>query len=195
MRHRLIILLEIILVAGAITGAVFIFRHPDRHDDKTAGNTQVKGASYQAQKPACAFFTLSDAKKLLGDDAKAGNNPAYEPGGTSIYTSSCTYSTHKGTVQPAGATAGSKQSATLLIRQPNTDKGTQTIQGEFGELKPTGVQDVAGYGDSAFWDPAHGEFNILKNNNWYVLSIGPPAPSGRSLDQAKSMADLLLPKL
>lgn len=189
MKHRLIILAELIVIIAAIVAAVFIFRHPDRHDDKTAQNTPVQSAA--SQKPACKYFTLTDAKQLLGDGAKAGTNPVYESLGSNVYTSSCTYTLEP----PLSQAAAVKKAATLVVRQPKADKGLQSIQSEFGALKPVDAQDVGGYGDSAFWDADKGELNILKNNNWYVLSIGPSTPSQRSLDQAKAMADLLLPKL
>lgn len=189
MNRRWVILLEFILVITAVAAAVIIFRHPDRHDDKTATSNPVQ-PYYPKSAQACQRFTLEDAKRLLGEDAKAGTNPIYESNGANLYVSSCTYTKQAVPGQPAAA----RQAAALLMRQPKTEKGAQSNQSEFG-LRPAAAQDVGGYGDGAFWDSAHGELNILKGNIWYILSIGPSTPSERSLDQTKSMADLLLPKL
>lgn len=192
MRHKLIIALEVIAISAAVVAALFIFKHPDRHDDKTANgpaSQQPAGLPQRAQ--ACLRYTLADAKQLMGDTAKPGSNPVYESDGANLYTSSCTYAKQ---ISP-GQTDGDKTSSTLLMRLPKTDKGTLSNQNEFGPLVPADATQLTGYGDKAFWDPDHGELNILKNDIWYVLSIGPAAPVSRSLDQVKAMADLLLPKL
>jgi len=187
MRRRLIITLEVVLVTAAIAAAFFIIKHPDRHDDKVSDTTQQAPKAAQA----CQRYPLADAKRLLGQDAKASTNPIYDSNGTNLYTSSCTYTEES----LPGQQPGVKQSSTLTMRQPQTDKGIQSNQGEFGRLKPVNSQVVDGYGDSAYWDPTHGELNILKSNIWYVLSIGPSTPAERQLDQTRRMADLLLPRL
>lgn len=35
---------------------------------------------------------------------------------------------------------------------------------------PSGAQVVQGYGDNAYWDPSLYQLNILKGNNWYILT-------------------------
>jgi hypothetical protein len=187
MRHKLIIFSEVVLVAAAIAAAFFIIKHPDRHDDKISVNTQPAPRAAQA----CKLYTLTDAKRLLGQQAKPSTNPIYDSNGSNLYTSSCTYTEES----PPGQQPEIKQSSTLTVRRPQTDKGIQSNQGEFGPLKPVDSQVVDGYGDSAFWDPTHGELNVLRTNTWYEFSIGPSTPADRTLDQAKRMADLLLPSL
>jgi len=190
MRRKLTIFFEVLLLVAAVSAALFIFKHPDRHDDKTASKNSSKTVSLPQQAGACQRFSLADAKQLIGSDAKAANNPIYESNGSDLYVSSCSY-----TESPLPGPPTSKKAAELLMRQPRTDKGNISNNNEFGPLKPADSQDVAGYGDAAFWDPDHGQLNILKDNIWYVLSIGLSTPSDRSLDNTKTMADLLSPKL
>jgi len=191
MRRKLIIAFEVILIVAAVSAVVFILKHPDRHDDKTTGGNPSQQTAYVKQVLACQRYTLADAKQLLGKDANASTSPIYDSSGANLYTSSCTYTTQA----IPGQTNTRKTSSTLLMRQPKSDKGTLSNQNEFGSLVPATAIPITGYGDKAFWDPTHGELNILKGNIWYVLSIGPATPADRGLDQAKSMADLLLPKL
>jgi len=189
MRHKLTIAIEVLLIAAAIAAVYFIFKHPDRHDDKTNSPQPVSVTPKKAL--ACQRYTLADAKQLLGQSAKASTSPKTDSSGGNLYTSSCTYTKQA----LPGQESSAKQSSTLTIRQPQSEKGVQSNQGEFGPLIPKDAQIVDGYGDKAFWDPDHGELNILKAYIWYEFSIGPTNPGDRTLDQTKPMADLLLPKL
>jgi hypothetical protein len=189
MRHKLTIAFEVLLIAAAVAAVYFIFKHPDRHDDKTS--SQPPAAVTPKKALACQRYTLVDAKQLLGQSAKASTSPTADSNGGNLYTSSCTYTEQ---VLP-GQQTSVKQSSTLIIRQPQSEKGVQSNQGEFGPLIPKDAQVIDGYGDKAFWDPERGELNILKADIWYEFSIGPTNPSERTLDQTKPMADLLLPKL
>jgi len=192
MKRKLVILVEVLLVAVAVIGAVFIFRHPDRHDDKTANASTTQADTSAKNSEACQRFTLAEAKQLLGNQAKAGSNPVPDSNDQDLNVSSCTYTQQN---LPDQQPPQKHQAATLLMRRPLSSKATQTNQAEFGPLKPTDVQDVSGLGDKAYWDPEHGQLNILKGDIWYVLSIGTSTPAERSLDQTRTMADLLLPKL
>jgi hypothetical protein len=139
---------------------------------------------------ACSIFTLPDAKVLLGDTAKGGElSPVTISKDVNIST--CSYKQDNGNNVPVT----SNKLASLKVNFPNSDKGRISNQNQFSALKPANVQDMAGYGASAYWDSDHGQLNILKNNTWYILSYGPVTPDKRSLDETKKMADLLIEKL
>jgi hypothetical protein len=187
MRRLLIYAGAIVLLAGAIAAIVLAKEHSNQHDDDTSQSTTVPKL---APKKACNVFKLSDAKELLGDTAKGGVNPIYESS-NDLDVSTCTYTQDPG----ENAAVSSRKSATLLVRAPLTNKGKLSNQNEFGPLEPGGVQDVSGYGDNAYWDPQHGQLNILKHDTWYIVSYGPTSPTDRTLDDAKKLADILINKM
>jgi hypothetical protein len=189
MRKVLYYLIAIVLV-GAAAAAIFVAtKNTKSHDDK-ASSAVPAAKKPAALKNACDIFTLADAKQLLGDNAKGGQNPIYESNGN-LNVSSCTYTQDQGTNVPVAA----RSSATLLLRLPNNQDAATGNSNQFGLVKPTDAQDVSGYGDVAFWDPTHGQLNILKSNSWYILSYGPVTPADRTLDQTKQLADELINKL
>lgn len=181
-------LLGLILVAAAAVAIVVAAKNSKSHNDNTSDSgTQAVTKKTPSAKDACSIFTLADAKLLLGTDAKGGEN-GVSTSSEDLSVSTCTYT-------DSDTPASTSQSATLLVRAPKTEKGITSNHNEFGPLKPTGVQDVPGYGDSAYWDAEHGQLNILKNNNWYILSNGPVTPGDRTLDQTTKLADILISKL
>jgi hypothetical protein len=192
MRRFLAYLLALILVAGAAVAVVFATKHSKSHDDKSNNNpTAVKAEHTTATtKNACTIFTLADAKQLMGDTAKGGSNPIFDSS-KDFDVSTCTYTQDQG----ANAPVSSRKSATLLVQAPKTDIGTASNQKEFGPLKPGGVQDIPGYGDQAYWDPGHGQLNILKKNVWYIVSYGPSTPSDRTLGQTRQLADMIIGRM
>jgi hypothetical protein len=191
MRRFWIYGLGIILIAAAVTAAVFATQHSKSHDDKITNSPVAKTKQpTPGTKNACSIFTLADAKQLLGDTAKGGISPIYTTT-TDFEVSTCSYTQDQG----ANAPVSSKKSATLLMQAPRTETGIASNLKEFGPLKPTGVQDLPGYGDQAYWDAEHGQISILKKNVWYILSNGPNTPSNRTLDDAKLLADMLINKM
>jgi len=191
MRKLWFYLLAIILVGGTAAAIFAAVKNSKSHDDNSSAGRTASPAKKPEAKRACLIFTLADAKQLLGDTAKGGVNPIYDNPQGDLAVTSCTYTQDQG----ANAPVSSRQSATLLVRVPLSDGAIASNQSQFGAVKPLDVQDVDGYGDKAYWDSSHGQLNILKDNTWYVLSYGPAAPAGRSLDQTKQMADEIVAKL
>ncbi|MBX4188587.1 hypothetical protein KW792_00625 [Candidatus Saccharibacteria bacterium] len=187
-KHTALHVLGLALLVLAVLVSLFAWRQSASHDDDTATSSGIK-APKKANR-ACQIFTLSDARTLLGESAKTGQSPA-DATSPDLNVSTCTYTQPNGT----GVPVSERKSASLLARIPKTEKGTNSNQSEFGPLKPTTVQDVPGYGEQAFWDADHGQLNILKNNNWYILSFGSVSPDQRSLQETQQMADLLIVKL
>jgi hypothetical protein len=171
-------------VVAAIAAVFLAAKDFKSHDDKSVSQP-VSAPAKTASNRACQIFTSAEAQDLLDSSVKAGQN-LVSTASPDLNISTCTY-TQSG--------VANRNSASLLVRVPTTDKGITSNNNEFGPLKPTTVQDVSGYGDSAYWDAEHGQLNILKNNNWYILSFGAAVPSSRSLEQTRQMADLLIDKL
>jgi len=180
----------LILIAAAAAAIFLAVKDSKSHDDQAVPGSAATSATPAAVDKACQVFTLAEAKTLLGDSVKGGPKPVAATS-ADLEVSTCTYIQSSG----SGVSVASRKTASLLVRVPKTDKGLASNNNEFGPLKPPTVQEVDGYGDHAYWDADHGQLNILKNNNWYVLSYGPTSPSDRSLDQTRQLADLLIDKM
>ena len=189
MRRAGIYIIGLVLIAAAIAAVSLAAKDSKSHDDKTAAQSSTTDKSVVKSK-ACLIFSAADAKTLLGGNVKGGQSTVTDTS-PDLDISTCTYNQSTDT----GVSVSGRKSASLLVRVPETNKGIASNNNEFGPLKPSTVQDVAGYGDQAYWDAVHGQLNILKNNNWYILSYGPASPASRSLQQTQQMADLLIDKL
>lgn len=173
----------IVIVALAAVIAVVVLNNqktaaPDSNSQPTNSSTKQTYSSPQA----CDVLTLDVAKKISAGVA-ANDTQAADTNTDSIVVSNCNY---------YDATA--KISIALLVRGAKDETGANSNKAQFDTL-PSGAQSVSGYGDKAYWDVNFGQLNILKNNNWYILSSGPATPSSRTLDAAKLLADSIIEKL
>lgn len=185
-------LIPFIAIIIAIAATFFVL-NAGKNKDSSAPKNQSTQANF-VTKQACELFTLDDAKKVLGDTAVKSEDAG--TGGASsddIEVSQCFYQL------PAGADITSitnQKQASLLVRSAKTQTGADSNKDYFnGSTKPENVQDVAEYGDAAFWSPDYGQLNILKGNQWYILQVGPAALSGRTQADAKKLADVIISKL
>ena len=193
MKRIYIYIIGVVLVVAAAAGILIARENSQDHTDKAGSANKSAAIDRSTAFPnikACNIFSLADAKQVLGDSAKGGASGA-SSSSSDLEVSACSYSQSSGASAPVSAT----KSASLLVRAPKTGAGTTSNQKQFGQLKPTGSEPVPGYGDNAYWDPQLGQLDILKNNAWYILSNGPITPAERTLDQAKTLADLLINKM
>jgi hypothetical protein len=190
MRKLALYLLAVILIAAAAGAAYAATKNTKNHDDDGQIAPTTNAKKNPAVRSACDIFTLADAKELLGDSVKGGEKTS-ESTSKDVNVSVCAYTQDHGANVPVSG----RKSATLEARIPLTSGGAASNQNQFGPLKPVDVEAVTGYGDNAYWDQVHGQLNILKGNNWYILSAGASSPSDRTLEQAKQLADILEPKL
>lgn len=78
----------------------------------------------------------------------------------------------------------------ILVRVAITSAGAKTNKDQFGDLRPKGVQDVSGLGDSAYYNVEFGQLNVLKGGNWYIITSYSGSLKG-TLDANKLLADKL----
>lgn len=187
MRRVWLYVISAVLILGAATAIIAAMGDSKDHSQSPAPATSQSVAF--PQRKACSIFSLADAKQVLGDSAKGGSNNPDSP--EDLDVSACSYTQDAGSNVPVSG----HKSASLLVRAPKSGAGTTSNQNQFGRLKPADSQPVTGYGDNAYWDPQYGQLNILKHNSWYILSNGPITPSERTLDQAETLADILINKL
>jgi hypothetical protein len=186
-------IIGLVLVAGAVAGVILAMNSSKAHDDNShpASVQKKPSVSISPKKQACGIFTLADAKQLLGDSAKGGESQV-DTSSPDVDVTTCNYLQD---LSSSNVPVSSSKSAVLTVKIPKTQNGIKSNLGQFGPIKPAAVQDVSGYGDSAYWDPEHGQLDILKNNTWYILSYGSTTPASRTLDEAKQLADLLINKM
>lgn len=137
---------------------------------------------------ACDVLTKEVAENLLGTGAQYGDTNAGNADSSDISVSSCSYTS------PAGTNTNETEVASVLARVALTQTGADSNKAVFATL-PTDAVDVNGYGESAFWNPNYGQLNILKNNNWYILSFGSFIIDSRTAGEAKQLGDLLIATL
>jgi hypothetical protein len=173
-------------------GVFLTVKSYQKHENQNSASSGGEAKQFSPQK-ACEIFAFGDAKKILGDQAQKSDVNTPDASSEDIEVSQCFYE------QPAGDTLASIKSqkqATFIVRGAKNQNGVEGNDAVFkGSLKPTEAQDIAGYGDGAFWNPQFGQFNVYKNGNWYILSVGPATPSEKTLDDAKKLADVLIGKL
>lgn len=149
---------------------------PDSQSDRAS-----QKITYSPPK-ACDILTLDAARKIDAGVA-ANDTPSSDVSSNSISVSNCNY-----------YNITTKVSVGLLVRGAKNSDGAESNDDQFKSL-PVGAQSVDKYGDVAYWDPAFGQLNILKNNNWYIISSGLATPKDRTLEEAKKLADIISDKL
>jgi hypothetical protein len=127
---------------------------------------------------ACKSFTPAIAKEVLSGNATSttpSDTTALQASNTQL--SSCAYTADSNTLQ-------------LTIRDAQGSLGTSENATRFGSGRPSGVTTVDGYGQSAYWDPATHQLNVLKENDWYILTRTSGGQPG-DLNGTKALADKL----
>lgn len=189
-KRTIVLIVAIVVVCG---GTVFWLLQSGGSGSQSSDSSasQQKSELDSKLERACTLFTENNAKTLLGSGAvhvTAGDEPA-DSYSDAIATSRCTYSDQDSSQTVA---VEAQKFAILTARVPRTDAGKLANEQVFqsGSLPP-GAEIVAGYGETAFWNPEFGQLNILANGEWYVLEYGSPLPQSRSLGDTLKFADIV----
>lgn len=177
MNKKFIWIIALVVLVFGVVAAIVV-----NNQKTTAPDSQSnKKSTYDAPK-ACDILTAGLAQKI---DAGLTANESPDSGASSdaISVSNCNY-----------YSVSTRVSVGLLVRAAKSDIGAKSNSDQFVTLPP-GSEPVEGYGDRAYWDPSFGQLNILKNNNWYILSSGPVVAKDRTLADTKKLADLIADKL
>jgi hypothetical protein len=150
-----------------------------------------------ASKPVpCSFFTLDNAKSLLGKTAtKGGIAPMSQVSAKDFTAENCTYSQN---AQGVGGNIGSQsiKTASVVVRTTKTAQANTFVDFLFAQGKPKTAQDLSGYGEKAYWDPAQGILYVKKGNKFITVSYGVASPAtSRTIGETKKLADLVIPKI
>lgn len=177
-------ILTIVVVLAIIIGGGYWLTHRSSVN-KTITDTVTNKTDGPSQ--ACKVFTLNDAKKVLGDKAVAAK-PTPAVTSSSMSVTNCLYT--NGVDDPTAV-----ETASILVRAPKNQTGANNNTDAFDNKHLASVQSVSGYGEAAYWSGQYGQLNVLKNQKWVILSIGPAAPSSHTLSRTQALADVVVPKL
>lgn len=140
------------------------------------------GAHAQDRFDACQVFTQEDAQKVLGTAATAEpvNPKAHRP----KVVTSCTYT---------GSKDGKPVSATAQFRFARSDAEMNEAF-EQARLRDQ-TKPFLLTGAEAFWSGATGQMNVRKGRTWMTLTVGSAKVQERDDDDAKKLAQLLVPRI
>jgi hypothetical protein len=136
---------------------------------------------------ACDLFTDSEAQTLLGD--KKAINRVQDPvvsGDTAA--SSCSYS-------DTNPDENAMKVAAMIVRSGVNDFGVTQNQTDFANKRKqtADIEVVTGIGDTAFFDKATGQLNVLKGRDSFLMSYGVGTkPTENTVDDAVAFAHLVL---
>ena len=135
---------------------------------------------------ACNYFTTEEAVEMIGDGAIATNNDQPVLNGD-LATSKCGYA-------DGNADTNALKVIAVIVRSGVNDKGVAQNKEEFTNGIPTiGVDAVQDIGDKAYFNNVNGQLNVLKGNNWFIISDGIGAtPEQNTKDDAIAVAKLVL---
>ena len=143
-------------------------------------STAVKAAEERFD--ACDIFTQADAEKALGTTAAA--EPVNPKVRRPKVIATCTYN---------GFKEGKPVAATVQFRFARTDEEASRAFEDARlqyQTKPLLLP-----GAEAFWSPKTGQMNVRKGRTWVTLAVGGAKPDQRDDDEAKKLAQILIPKL
>lgn len=160
------------LVVVVLLVALFIYNNPQK-------------IVYQPTK-ACDLLTPLKAEDLLGNKVISVDTKA--PVITdNLAVSKCSY-TDSNPVKDA------MRVAAVAVRSGINDKGVGQNKSDFATNKPaTNVEAVNGLGESAYFNHALGQLNILDGRRWIIVSYGVgSAPEANTVNDAVSLAHKIL---
>ena len=185
MNKKIILGLVGIVVLGALAFVIVNIMKPSAGDTSQSNTTESSQTLVAVQ--ACDLLTDAEAMQILGA-AASGDNESNAATTDDITVDSCGYTNNAGTVAEI-------RSIGLMVRSATTKDGLESSKEAFAEggaAHPTSAVAVTGYGEQAYWDPATYQLAILKDNLWIGIVYGGTNPTDNTLEDAKSVADLVL---
>ena len=138
----------------------------------------------QAQVPkefnACAIFTAEDAAKAIGAPAEQEE----VKGKPAKVIASCSYS---------GTFEGKQQLANVQFRFGRTPAEAAASFRE-SRLEVRGKPVIIN-GHDAYWHAKLGQLHLVKGATWLVITVGSFKENERQPEQARKLAELMLPKI
>ncbi len=176
----------------ALGALIFVPISAQRGKHESSSEKKAEALAEQLSK-ACQIFSEKAATTALGGQVeKSDDANAAQASSDDVAVSQCAYVQKlTGTVTPEN-----QKRSSIVVRTSRTDSARQLSKGLFTpENRPAGSEQINGYGEAAFWNPAFGQLNILKDGNWYIIESGSQLPDRRTKAEAEKLADALKSQL
>lgn len=165
-----------IVVLVVIIGIVGTYLLTAKSSDNNSGSTSLvtsKGSdSPLIPVTACDVLTDDVVHEVIGKDVKKVTQPASATatasGSNDNNITLCSYMNSPAASSDASVTP-KIDGATLLVYSAKTTAGAKTNRTQFTTTSQD-TQKVDGLGDVAFYNKTFRQLNILKGNNWYVVT-------------------------
>lgn len=175
----------VVVVAGGAAAYILLTKPNDTSSDKSTDSVSVAPLSTVT---ACDILTEDVAKSLLGDDIDKPDSSIGDVSSSDVSVTNCSYNTK---VTASSSTTMPKISAvSVLARVAKNQTGADSNKQQFSS-RPAGVEDVPGIGDASFYSPDFRQLNVLKGNNWYIVTYYVDALTNASLETNKQLAQKL----
>lgn len=136
---------------------------------------------------ACDMLTPAKAQDLLGDKVinTNTNKPVIEE---NIATSKCGYTDENNSLDQM-------KIAAIAVRSAINDEGDVRNKADFARAKAQdGMEAVSNIGESAFFNAANGQLNVLDGHVWLIANYGlASSAEENTLDGAMELARKVLP--
>lgn len=186
MKKFYIAIAAVVIIAGG-AAAYLLLAKPGSNGDSSKGTGSVTVAPLSNVK-ACDILTQDVAKAVLGDNIDQPDGSVANTSTTDISVTTCNFTTK---ISASDTTSIPKSSGvSVLARVAKTQTGANDNKEQF-KNRPEGVQDVQGLGDSAFYNPGFRQLNVLKGNNWFIVTYYIDSYTNANLDTDKQLAQKL----
>jgi hypothetical protein len=161
MKRIIIATIAIVILIGGVITALILTKSSTNKSSNAAPTVKLLPT---ASLTACDVLTKEAAASLLGNNIQKKDSIA-DTSSNDISTTTCTYVPN---VDPAKGI--SKLSAAQVLARVAKTAAAAKSNIEAFNATTKGVQNVAGIGDKAFYNPDFKQLDVLKNGNWYLIT-------------------------
>ncbi len=176
----------VVIIAGG-AAAYLLLAKPGALDNKSKSSDSVTVAPL-SKVTACDILTEDIAKSILGAEVNQPDGSIGDISTSDISITNCNFTTKIASTDTASLPKASGVS--VLARVAKTQAGATENKDQF-KNRPSDVEDVPGIGDSAFYNPPFRQLNVLKGNNWFIVTYYVDTYTNASLETNKQLAQKL----
>lgn len=186
MKKVIIAVVAIVVIVGGGAAAYFFFVKSGDNSSSSASSGATAAAPLSSV-TACDVLTEDVAKAILGTDISKPDGSIGDISTADIAVTNCNYTTN---IHATSSSVPKASGVSVLARVAKTEAGATSNKEQF-QSKPAGVEDVNGIGDNAFYNPAFRQLNVLKGNNWYIVTYYIDSITNANSDTDKQLAQKL----
>jgi hypothetical protein len=186
MKKIIAIVIIIILAVGTVGAYFYINSNVQKRASGTDATVETTAGNYNAV-DACSVLTPDIAKQTLGSNITKASTPNSTVSSSDITVSTCSYISN---AVPTGDVVATPKSSGvwLIVRSAKSAAGADSNKAQFLSDKPSNVKPIDGLGDGAFYNDQFRQLNVLKGNNWYIITAYKDSVLNGSLDSNKAVA-------